>query len=58
VAIVPECAVKVQKKYVDHTLETKELLNSSGIKVAFLAPSFAAEFTEIIDYKMLINMIK
>ncbi|MBP7102521.1 MAG: 4Fe-4S dicluster domain-containing protein [Bacteroidales bacterium] len=46
------------KKYVDHTLETKELLNSSGIKVAFLAPSFAAEFTEIIDYKMLINMIK
>ena len=46
------------KKYVDHTLETKELLNSSGIKVACLAPSFAAEFIEISDYKMLVNMIK
>ncbi|MDD3280944.1 MAG: [Fe-Fe] hydrogenase large subunit C-terminal domain-containing protein [Bacteroidales bacterium] len=46
------------KKYIDHTLETKELLNTSGIKVACLAPSFAAEFTEIIDYKMLISMIK
>ncbi len=46
------------KKYIDHTVETKELLNSSGIKVACLAPSFVAEFTEISDYKLLIGMIK
>lgn len=46
------------KQYIDNTNEAKELLNGSNIKVACLAPSFAAEFTEIIDYKLVIGMIK
>jgi len=46
------------KKYLDNTNDAIELLNGSKTKVACLAPSFAAEFTDINDYQLLIGMIK
>ena len=47
-----------KKKYLDNTKDAIELLNGSKTKVACLAPSFAAEFTDINDYQLLIGMIK
>ena len=46
------------KQFLDNTKNVIELLNSKRTKVALLAPSFAAEFTEISDYRILIGMIK
>jgi iron only hydrogenase large subunit-like protein/nitrogen-specific signal transduction histidine kinase len=47
------------KVFLDTTDEVKTLLaEENTIKVACIAPSFPAEFTEIKDYKVLIGMVK
>lgn len=46
------------KVFLDTTDEAKEILGGNAVKVACLAPSFPAEFSEINDYKILVGMIK
>lgn len=46
------------KVFLDTTHEAREILAMPLKKVACLAPSFPAEFTEISDYKVLIGMIR
>ncbi|MEI6852434.1 MAG: [Fe-Fe] hydrogenase large subunit C-terminal domain-containing protein [Bacteroidota bacterium] len=46
------------KVFLDNTKDATAVLLSDNIKVACLAPSFPAEFTEIEDYKILIGMIR
>ena len=46
------------KVFLDNTKDATEVLSGNAIKVACLAPSFPAEFTEIGDYKILIGMMK
>ena len=46
------------KVFLNTTQDATNILKENGIKVACLAPSFPAEFTEIKDYKILIGMIK
>ena len=46
------------KVFLDTTDDAKTVLNGDSIKVACLAPSFPAEFSEINDYRILIGMIK
>ncbi len=46
------------KTYLKQTTEVGQLLQSGQRSAACLAPSFAAEFTEIKDYKLLVSMIK
>jgi iron only hydrogenase large subunit-like protein len=46
------------KKFLDTTEEALALLAGEEKKIALLAPSFAAEFTDIADYQSLIGMIK
>lgn len=46
------------KVFLDTTDEAGEILNGDAVKVACLAPSFPAEFSEIKDYKILVGMIK
>jgi nitrogen-specific signal transduction histidine kinase/ferredoxin len=46
------------KVFLDTSDEAIELLKSEKIKVACIAPSFPAEFTEIEDYKVLVGMVK
>ena len=46
------------KVFLNTTQDATNILKENGIKVACIAPSFPAEFTEIEDYKVLIGMIK
>ena len=46
------------KSFLDNTDDVKQLLLDSKVKVACLAPSFSAEFTDISNYTILIGMIK
>ncbi|HOP63721.1 MAG TPA: [Fe-Fe] hydrogenase large subunit C-terminal domain-containing protein [Spirochaetota bacterium] len=46
------------KIFLDTTGEAIDLLKGNEVKVACLAPSFPAEFTDIDDYKILVGMIK
>jgi iron only hydrogenase large subunit-like protein/nitrogen-specific signal transduction histidine kinase len=46
------------KIFLETTDDAKDLLSSDAVKVACLAPSFPAEFTEIEDYRILVGMIK
>ncbi|MDL2296616.1 4Fe-4S binding protein [Bacteroidales bacterium OttesenSCG-928-B11] len=46
------------KKFLDNTEDAMELLDMKGVKVACLAPSYVAEFVDIVDYKVLVGMIK
>lgn len=46
------------KVFLDTTDEAGEILNGKAVKVACLAPSFPAEFSEIKDYRVLVGMIK
>jgi len=46
------------KVFLDNTREARAVLDSDNIKIACLAPSFPAEFTEIADYKILIGMMR
>lgn len=46
------------KAFIDTTNGVNELLGSSEKAVAMIAPSFAAEFSEIADYKILIGMLR
>lgn len=46
------------KKFLDNTAEVTEILQGQNLKVACLAPSFAAEFTTIADHEILVGMIK
>jgi len=46
------------KVFLDTTDEAKDILNGNAVKVACLAPSFPAEFSEIKEYKILVGMIK
>ncbi len=46
------------KVFLETSHEAIELLKSDVIKVACIAPSFPAEFTEITDYKKLVGMVK
>ncbi|HNX23747.1 MAG TPA: [Fe-Fe] hydrogenase large subunit C-terminal domain-containing protein [Spirochaetota bacterium] len=46
------------KIFLDTTEEARTILNGDSVKVACLAPSFPAEFSELKDYKTLVGMIK
>lgn len=46
------------KKFLDTTEEALAILAGKEIKVACVAPSFAAEFTDIPDHQSLVGMIK
>ena len=46
------------KVFLDNTKDATAILLGDNIKIACLAPSFPAEFTEIADYKVLIGMIR
>ncbi len=51
------CSQKA-KVFIDTTAPVYEYLNNGQKTVALLAPSFAAEFSEIGDYKKLIGMLR
>lgn len=46
------------KTFLSSVKEVEELLAEPGIKTAIIAPSFAAEFTDIDDHETLIGMIR
>lgn len=46
------------KTYLSSISEVSELLKSDNTKIAIVAPSFPAEFTDLEDYKTLIGMLK
>ncbi len=46
------------KHYVKNTKDVLEILEGTKTKIALLAPSFAAEYTDIADYKFLVGKIK
>jgi iron only hydrogenase large subunit-like protein/nitrogen-specific signal transduction histidine kinase len=46
------------KVFLDTTDDVKEILKGNAVKVACIAPSFPAEFSDLKDYKILVGMIK
>lgn len=46
------------KTFLSSIEEVEDLLKSSGIKTAIIAPSFAAEFTDIQHHEILVGMIR
>ncbi len=51
------CSQKA-KVFLDTTEDALNILQSDSVKVACLAPSFPAEFSEISDYRILAGMLK
>jgi iron only hydrogenase large subunit-like protein len=46
------------KTFLNSVREVEELIAEEGMKIAIIAPSFAAEFTDIEDHEVLVGMIR